>query len=43
MISKEILEEAMYVAMKTAATRMPPDVRAALERALAEETEAMAR
>lgn len=43
MISKELLEEAMYTAMKTAATRMPPDVREALERALAEETEPMAR
>ncbi len=43
MITKQHLEEAMYQAMAFAATQMPPDVRAALERALAEETEPLAR
>lgn len=43
MISVKTLENAMYEAMVLAATKMPPDVRAALERAYAEETEPMAR
>ncbi|MDA3924274.1 MAG: fumarate hydratase [Kiritimatiellae bacterium] len=43
MITKPHLEEAMYRAMALAATNMPPDVRAALERVLEEETEPLAR
>ncbi len=43
MLTKAVITEAMFGAMRLAATRMPPDVRAALERARAEETEAMAR
>ena len=43
MITKHHLEEAMYRAMALAATRMPPDVRAALEHVLGEETEPLAR
>ena len=43
MITRKTLEEAMYAAMRTASLEMPPDVRAALERALAEEPEEMAR
>lgn len=43
MIPQEILTEAMYTAMCRAAVELPPDVRAALERALAEETDPMAR
>jgi len=43
MISSNTLAETMYQAMKLAATKMPPDVRAALDRALAEETSEMAR
>ena len=42
MISQKTIEEAMYEAMRTAALEMPPDVRAALERALAEEKDPMA-
>lgn len=43
MITQDTLAEAMYTAMCRAAVEMPPDVRAALERALAEETDPMAR
>lgn len=43
MICKTTLAEAMYQAMKLAATNMPPDVRRALDRALTEETSEMAR
>ena len=43
MIALETLETAMYEAMRLAATRLPPDVEAALERALAGETEPLAR
>jgi len=43
MICKNTIAETMYQAMKLAATKMPPDVRAALDRALAEETSEMAR
>lgn len=43
MIRRATLEAALFEAMRLAATRMPPDVRAALERARAEETEPMAR
>ena len=43
MITRKTLEEAMYAAMRTASLEMPPDVRAALEQALAEEPEEMAR
>ncbi len=43
MITRKTLEEAMYAAMRTASLEMPPDVHAALERALAEEPEEMAR
>ena len=42
MITKKTIEDAMYEAMRTAALEMPPDVRAALERALEEETDPMA-
>jgi tartrate/fumarate subfamily iron-sulfur-dependent hydro-lyase alpha chain len=43
MIAIELFEETMYEAMRLAATRLPPDVRLALERVLAEETDALAR
>ncbi|MPM39533.1 L(+)-tartrate dehydratase subunit alpha [bioreactor metagenome] len=43
MITQSAITEAMYEAIKLAATRMPPDVRAALERARAEEIEPMAK
>lgn len=43
MIDEAIVAQAMYEAMRQAATALPPDVRAALEEALAEETEAVAR
>lgn len=43
MIAQELLTEVMYAAMRRAAVEMPPDVRAALEHALAEETDPMAR
>ncbi len=43
MIRRETLTEAMYQAIRLGATRMPPDIRRALQRALAEETEPMAR
>jgi len=41
-INQSILTEALYEAIRRAATRMPPDVRRALERARGEETEPMA-
>ena len=43
MISKATLIEAMYNAIRLGATQMPPDVRRALQRALAEETDPMAK
>lgn len=43
MIPQAILESAMYNAMRMAATTLPPDVEEALRRALAEETEPLAR
>ena len=43
MITEKILENAMYEAMRTAALEMPPDIRGALEHALEEETDPMAR
>lgn len=43
MITRTILADAMYEAMRRAAVEMPPDVRTALEKALAEETDPMAR
>ena len=43
MIYKSTIAESMYQAMRLAATKMPPDVRVALERALAEESSEMAR
>lgn len=43
MIIEQQIEEVMYEAMRLAATRMPSDVRIALERALAEETEEVAK
>lgn len=43
MIRRETIYEAMYQAMCLGATRMPPDIRAALKRALAEETDPMAK
>jgi len=43
MIAKATVEQAMYEAMRLAATRMPPDVEQALRAALAEETDPLAR
>lgn len=43
MLDEATISEAMYEAMRLAATRLPPDVKAALERALAEETDPVAR
>lgn len=43
MIRRSAIEQAMYRAMRAAATRIPPDVQAALDRALAEETDPLAR
>ena len=43
MIKQETITEAMYNAIRLGATRMPPDIRAALQKALAEETEPMAK
>ena len=43
MICKNTIAEAMYQAMKLSSTKIPPDVRAALHKALAEETSEMAR
>lgn len=43
MIARKTITDAMYRAMRLAATNLPPDVEAALEAALAEETEPLAR
>ncbi len=43
MIAPDQLESAMYEAMRLAATRLPPDIRRALEEALAEERDPLAR
>jgi len=43
MIKRETLLEAMYNAIRLGATKMPPDIRRALQRALAEETDPMAK
>lgn len=43
MIRREIITEAMYNAIRLGATRMPPDIRAALQHALTEETDPMAK
>jgi len=43
MITLEMLEAAMYETFRLAATRLPPDVEAALKGALAQETEPLAR
>lgn len=43
MISRKIIESAMYEAIKRAVTRLPRDVEEALRRALAEETRPLAR
>lgn len=43
MIKRETVTEAMYNAIRLGATRMPPDIRAALNRALAEESDPMAK
>ncbi len=43
MISSKVIEDAMFEAMRLAATRLPPDVKTALERVLSEETEPLAR
>lgn len=43
MITKKMMEDVMYESMRLAATQMPPDVTAALKRALDEETEEIAK
>ena len=43
MIKTDTITEAMYNAIRLGATKMPPDIRRALERALAEETDPMAK
>ena len=43
MIKRETVTEAMYNAIRMAATKMPPDVRKALQKALAEEVDPMAK
>ncbi len=43
MIKIAVLEEAMFEALRLAATRLPPDVCAALQNALAEETDPLSR
>lgn len=43
MIARETIADAMYQATRLAATNLPPDLEAALEAALAEETEPLAR
>ena len=43
MLTKEIITEAMYNAIRLGATKMPPDIREALERAMNEETDPMAK
>ena len=42
MIRMDVIENAMYEAMRLAATRLPPDIEEALKKALAEETELLA-
>ena len=42
MIRRETIVEAMYNAIRLGATKMPPDIRKALQKALAEETDPMA-
>lgn len=43
MIKQEVIANAMYEAIRLGATRMPPDIRRALEKALNEEQDPMAR
>ncbi|MBE6375138.1 MAG: fumarate hydratase [Lentisphaerae bacterium] len=43
MIKKDVITEAMYNAIRLGATKMPPDIRKALQLALAEETDPMAK
>ena len=43
MLTKKTITEAMYNAIRLGATKMPPDIRAALQKALAEETDPMAK
>lgn len=43
MIKRETIVEAMYNAMRLGATKMPPDIRKALRRAMEEETNEMAK
>ncbi|MBR2510011.1 MAG: fumarate hydratase [Lentisphaeria bacterium] len=43
MIKRETLVEAMYNAIRLGATKMPPDIRKALQNALAEESDPMAK
>ena len=43
MLTRDTITTAMYEAMRLAATRLPPDVKGALEQALREETEPVAR
>ena len=43
MIKRETVVEAMYNAIRLGATKMPPDIRRALQNALAEETDPMAK
>ncbi len=43
MIKREVVTDAMYNAIRLGATRMPPDIRAALQRALEEEQDPMAK
>ncbi|MBO4304034.1 MAG: fumarate hydratase [Lentisphaeria bacterium] len=42
MIRRETITEAMYNAIRLGATKMPPDIRKALQKALSEETDPMA-
>ena len=43
MIKREVVTDAMYNAIRLGATKMPPDIRAALQRALEEEQDPMAK
>ena len=43
MLTKKTITEAMYHAIKFGATKMPPDIRAALQKVLEEETDPMAK
>ena len=43
MIKKDVITEAMYNAIRLGATKMPPNIRIALQLALAEETDPMAK